>query len=306
MKSTGLKKKSFNKSEWLWGYAFVAPLVLGAFIFSIIPLLSSFAISLFEWDGFTQAEFIGFKNFADMFSSSGKMGYEYRNTAIFTLVSIPAGLILSIMIASLLNRGVKGTGLFRVLYFLPNVTMSAAVAVVWRSLLNSKTGLINQILGAIGLMKPGWLVDPNFILPSMIIVSVWGAVGYYAVILLAGLQGISTTYYEAARIDGASPFMQFRKITLPLLTPSLFFVLIMSITSSLKTFDIVYMFNGASDTAGGPLLDASRTVVYGIYQSAFSFHQMGYASAQALILFAVIMTITAVQFKMQKRWVFYE
>ena len=224
---------------------------------------------------------------------------------MYTFTTVPITLLLSLGVSSLLNKGLKLTGMFRVIYFLPNVVMPVAVAMVWRWLLNSKVGIVNIFLKAIGLPAPNWISDPDFILPSLIMISVWSGIGYNAIILLAGLQGISPELYEAAKLDGANGRQIFWRMTVPLLTPSLFFLSTMNIMNGMRVFDIVYTFIGKADQ-GGPIVDASRTLVFGIYERAFSFLNMGEASAEAVLLFVMIMVVTVIQFKFQDKWVFYE
>jgi len=167
------------------------------------------------------------------------------------------------------------------------------------------TGVINQLLGAVGLGQPYWISDPAYILWAIIIVSIWGGIGYNTVILLAGLQAISPTLYEAADIDGASEMVKFRKITIPLISPSIFFLLTMSIIEALKVFDIAYIFSRES-VVGGSLLDRTRTLVYGIYRQGFHLNKMGLASAQSVFLFGIIVVVTIIQLRLQKKWVYYE
>ena len=248
--------------------------------------------------------FVGLDNFKKIFTDD-KLQYEIRNTLVYTFTTVPITLLLSLGVSSLLNKGLKLTGMFRVIYFLPNVVMPVAVAMVWRWLLNSKVGIVNIFLKAIGLPAPNWISDPDFILPSLIMISVWSGIGYNAIILLAGLQGISPELYEAAKLDGANGMQIFWRMTVPLLTPSLFFLSTMNIMNGMRVFDIVYTFIGKADQ-GGPIVDASRTLVFGIYERAFSFLNMGEASAEAVLLFVMIMVVTVIQFKFQDKWVFYE
>lgn len=298
-----MKKKKL-KQEWLWAYVFIAPMVIGTLIFGIIPILYSAGLSLMKWDGLGEKTFTGLSNFADLMKDE-KFGYEIRNTLVYTAAVVPITLILSLGVANLLNKGLQATGFFRVVYFLPNIVMPVAVAMVWRFLLNSKVGLVNFFLKTLHLPAPGWISDPNYIMASLVIISVWSGVGYNAVIMLAGLQGISPSLYESARLDGAGNIRIFWKITFPLLSPTLFFLTTMSIMNSMRAFDIIYTFIGKADQ-GGPVVDASRTVVFGIYDKAFKFLNMGGASAEAMILFFMIAVITVVQFKSQDKWVFYE
>ena len=298
------KKKFIFRKEWKWAYLFIAPMVLGTLIFGIIPIFFSIGLSLANWDGLGEITFAGLDNFKKIFTDD-KLQYEIRNTLVYTFTTVPITLLLSLGVSSLFNKGLKLTGMFRVIYFLPNVVMPVAVAMVWRWLLNSKVGIVNIFLKAIGLPAPNWISDPDFILPSLIMISVWSGIGYNAIILLAGLQGISPELYEAAKLDGANGRQIFWRMTVPLLTPSLFFLSTMNIMNGMRVFDIVYTFIGKADQ-GGPIVDASRTLVFGIYERAFSFLNMGEASAEAVLLFVMIMVVTVIQFKFQDKWVFYE
>lgn len=298
-----MKKRKF-KQEWFWAYVFIAPMVIGTLIFGIVPILYSAGLSLMKWDGLGEKTFNGLTNFVNLMQDE-KFRYEIRNTLVYTIAVVPITLMLSLGVANLLNKGLQATGFFRVIYFLPNIVMPVAVAMVWRFLLNSKVGLVNVFLRVLHLPTPGWISDPKYIMASLVIISVWSGVGYNAIIMLAGLQGISTSLYESARLDGASSIRIFWKITFPLLSPTLFFLTTMSIMNSMRAFDIIYTFIGKADQ-GGPIVDASRTVVFGIYDKAFKFLNMGGASAEAMILFFMIAVITVVQFKLQDKWVFYE
>ena len=297
------KKKIFRR-EWMWAYIFIAPMVLGTLIFGIIPILYSVGLSLMRWDGLGDKVYVGLNNFINLFQDD-KFLYEIKNTLVYTIAVVPITLVLSLGVANLLNKGLKATGFFRVVYFLPNIVMPVAVAMVWRFLLNSKVGLVNIFLRAIHLPTPEWISDPNYIMVSLVMISVWSGVGYNAIIMLAGLQGISSSLYESARLDGAGDIQIFWKITVPLLSPTLFFLSTMSIMNSMRVFDVIYAFIGKADQ-GGPIVDASRTVVFGIYEKAFKFLNMGDASAEAVILFLMIGVVTIIQFKFQDRWVFYE
>ena len=298
-----MRKRKF-KQEWFWAYVFIAPMVIGTLIFGIVPILYSAGLSLMKWDGLGEKTFNGLTNFVNLMKDE-KFRYEIRNTLVYTIAVVPITLMLSLGVANLLNKGLQATGFFRVIYFLPNIVMPVAVAMVWRFLLNSKVGQVNVFLRVLHLPTPGWISDPKYIMASLVIISVWSGVGYNAIIMLAGLQGISPSLYESARLDGASSIRIFWKITFPLLSPTLFFLTTMSIMNSMRAFDIIYTFIGKADQ-GGPIVDASRTVVFGIYDKAFKFLNMGGASAEAMILFFMIAVITVVQFKLQDKWVFYE
>lgn len=295
------KKSKMDSIEAFWGYLFIAPVVLGLTIFYIAPAISSFYLAFTQWDGLTAPIFIGLENFIALFKEEVFI-QSMINTIIFTVVSVPFSIACATVIAVLLNQKIKGIVIYRTLFFLPVVTMPIAIGMVWRWLYNSEFGLINYFLGMLHLPQPSWLFDESFALFSIILVSVWMSIGYNAVILLAGLQGITSSYYEAADLDGASEFQKFLRITVPLLTPSLFFVLVMSMINSLQVFDLIFVMIG--DNAS--LLDPTRTVVYSVWENGFKFFNMGYASAQALILFIVILIITIIQMVFQKKWVHYQ
>ena len=215
-----MRKRKF-KQEWFWAYVFIAPMVIGTLIFGIVPILYSAGLSLMKWDGLGEKTFNGLTNFVNLMKDE-KFRYEIRNTLVYTIAVVPITLMLSLGVANLLNKGFQATGFFRVIYFLPNIVMPVAVAMVWRFLLNSKVGLVNVFLRVLHLPTPGWISDPKYIMASLVIISVWSGVGYNAIIMLAGLQGISPSLYESARLDGASSIRIFWKITFPLLSPTLF------------------------------------------------------------------------------------
>lgn len=289
---------------WLWGYAFIAPLLLGILVFSIGPMLYAFYMSLTQWNGLTDPKFIGFANFGRLFSDP-EIWNEFGNTLIYIAGVVPLTLLISLFIASLLNARIHFKSFFRVIFFLPMVTMPTAVATVWRWLLNSEYGVVNVFLRPLGL-NPQWLGDPQYIMAAVIIVAVWSSVSYASVILLAGLQNIPQSYYEAAEIDGAGAWKKFTSLTVPLISPTLFFLLVTSTIGGFKAFDIIFTFSGAAGNSGGPVTDAIRTMVYGIYQRGFTFMEMGYAASEAAILFVFIMLVTALQFYLQKKLVFYD
>ena len=305
--SPGNKKKvgRITRINWFWGYFFIAPIILGILIFSIGPVLFSFFMSMTEWNGLTSPKFIGLGNFIDIVGDT-QISREFINTLIYMIGTVPIGLSIAIVIAVLLNSDIHGKSFFRVAFFLPVVTMPTAIATVWRLLFNSQYGVVNYLFRPFGL-NPQWLGDPKYIMTALIIVAVWGGIGYSAIILLAGLQNIPKTYYEAANIDGASPFNQFFRITIPLLSPTIFFLLITSMIGAFKAFDLIYLFSGASVVAsGGPTTEAVRTMVFGIYQKGFLLLRMGYAAAEAVLLFTIILIVTLIQFRLQKKFVFYD
>jgi multiple sugar transport system permease protein len=226
----------------------------------------------------------------------------FKNTSIYIIFTVPIGIFLSIIVAVLLNQNIKGKSIYRTLYFLPVITMPAAIAMVWKWLYNADYGMFNYLLSLVGIDGPQWVSDPNIALYSIIAVAIWSGIGYNMVIFLSGLQGIPKMYYEAAEIDGAGPVTVFFKITLPLLSPVIFFVSIMSLIGAFQVFDLIFMMIGKSSTA----LESTQSIVYLFYQHAFVLNDKGYAAAIAVLLLAVILIITAIQMVLQKKWVHYD
>jgi multiple sugar transport system permease protein len=294
------KKSRIFSNEALLAYLFISPFIIGIGIFYIIPAIASFFLSFTIWDGLSTPVFNGVQNFVAM-SQDQMFKRSIINTFVFTILAVPASIVLATLIAVLLNQKIKGMVIYRTLFFIPVVTMPVAVGMVWRWLYNSEFGLINYSLSLLSLPQIGWLFDERFALISIVLASIWMTVGNSTVILLAGLQGISTTYYEAAVMDGANEIKKFFFITIPLLTPSLFFVLVMSMITSLQVFDLVYMMMGENIALLGP----TRTIVYSMWEQGFKYFNMGYASAQALLLFLIILILTIVQMYLQKKWVHY-
>jgi multiple sugar transport system permease protein len=290
-------------NSWLWGYFFIAPVMIGVLVFLVGPLFYAFYLSLTDWDGFVKANFVGIRNFGQLFADPG-FYTEFLNTLKYMVGVVPGTILIALFVANLLNQNVRGRAFFRTAFFLPMVTMPAAVAAVWRWLYNSQYGLVNYLTRPFG-WNPMWLGDPRYILTAVIVVAIWSGIGYASIILLAGLQNIPKTFYEAAEIDGASSFRQFTHITAPLLSPTIFFLTITSIIGAFKAFDLIFMFSGGG-SASGPTAQAVRTMVYGIYHKGFVLMRMGYAAAEAVVLFAVILLVTLLQFYLQKKLVFYD
>jgi multiple sugar transport system permease protein len=228
---------------------------------------------------------------------------EFFNTIKYMIGAVPCTILLALGVANLLNQKVRGRAFFRTAFFLPMVTMSTAIAAVWRWLYNSQYGLVNYLTRPFG-WNPMWLGDARFIMAAVIIVAVWSGIGHASIILLAGMQNIPKTFYEAAEIDGAGSFRKFTLITVPLLSPSIFFLTITSMMGAFKAFDLIFMFSGGWDS--GPISMAVRTMVYGIYHKGFVLMKMGYAAAEAVVLFAIILLVTLFQFYLQKKLVFYD
>ena len=292
---------SEKHKNWLFAYAFIAPLLIGITLFTLIPIIQSFYYSMTNWDGLREPQWVGFSNYLSLLSDA-EFKQEFLNTCQFVFISVPLSIILSLIIANLLNTKIKGRTVFRVIYFLPNVTMSVVVALIWSLMFNSQYGMINEVISALFNIRPAWLTNPKLIMTVIIVVSVWSSIGYNVIILLAGLQNVSQTYYEASELDGAGPISKFLHITLPLVSPTVVYLLITSVINAFNSFDLVYMF---TRNGSGPTRDAIRTMVYGIYETGFNYFKMGYASAKSVILFAFIMIITFFQFRAQKKWVHY-
>ncbi len=298
---TKVKMSRAKKKEVGIAYLFLLPLFVGVVLFFIIPIIQSFWYSLTSWKGVGEAEFVGLKNFVRLFTSDKKFGAEFKNTLVYVVGSIPVTIFLALLIANLLNASIRGVSFYRVIYFLPNVMMGAVVAMVWKWLLNSRYGLIDAVLDFLFSIRPAWLSDVKLTMFSMCVISIWSGMGYCIVIILSGLQGIGHTYYEAARIDGANAVQRFLHITFPLITPTIFFLLVTRVIGAFNQFDLVYMLSENE----GPVQESLRTMVFGIYKSGFVEYSMGYASAKAVILFGIILIVTFFQFWGEKKWVNY-
>ncbi|MEU7897333.1 sugar ABC transporter permease [Nonomuraea sp. NPDC049152] len=289
------------RCDWLWGYGLIAPMALGLAVFYLWPIVQTLYLSFTESGVFGGQTWVGVDNFAALFGDEEMLG-ALRNTLLYSVLVL-IGVPLAIVIAALLNvPGLRGLGFYRTLYFLPVVTMPAAVGLTWRYLYNGDFGLINYLLGEIGIDGPYWVSDPEFAIYAIAVVGIWSSLGYNAVLFLAGLQGIPKHYYEAAAIDGAGRMRQFFRITLPLLTPTTFFVMVITLINALQVFDLVYLM---IDTKS-PALAGSRTIVYLFYEQGFVQNSRGYAAAIAVVLLALILALTALQFRLQRRWVHYE
>lgn len=280
-------------------YLFLLPNIIGFFVFMFIPIIMSLFISFTDWDGFGKMNFIGLKNYVKLFTNEGFI-ISFKNTMYFTLIFVPATLGLALLVAVALNTKVKGMKFYRTAYFLPYITSTIAVAVVWQLIYHPSLGPVNSFLKSIGMENPPqWLSSSKWAMTSVIISSVWKSVGYYTVIFLAGIQGISKELYEAAEVDGANFWHKFRSITIPMLSPIIFFSLIIAIINSFKVFDMVFTLTG-----GGPGR-STNVLVYSIYTEAFEKYNFGYSSAMAYVLLFIILIVTWIQFRGQKKWVNY-
>jgi len=279
--------------------AFLAPTVVGFLLFSLIPIARSLYLSFTSWDILQPAEWVGLKNYKVLLGSE-EFWRVMRNTGEYIVLYVPLMLVSSLALAALLNRKFAGVDVYKVLFFLPVLTSWVAGSLIWRWILNHKYGLVNILLGHIGVAGPAWLDDKYWAMPGIVLASVWKDAGFFALIFLGALKGINHEYYEAAQIDGASPWNKFRHITLPLVSPTTFFVTITSIINSFQVFAQVQIM-----TYGGPA-GATQVIMERIYKYAFQFFKMGYASALSWVLFVIILIITAIQWRLQKGWVFYD
>jgi multiple sugar transport system permease protein len=285
--------------EALVAYGFISPWLIGFVLFMGGPIVASLVISFFRWKLIEPPVFVGLDNYVEMFTADPLFPQSLKVTALYVLIAIPVGQLLALWLALLLNQRIRFLGFWRGLFYLPSVIGGVAVTVLWQWMYNPNYGIINSLLELVGITGPNWLYSESWSLPALMIKSLWG-VGGSMVIYLAGLQGVPRELQEAAQVDGAGEFQMFFKITLPMLTPVIFFNVIMAVILGIQTFTEPYLM-----TAGGP---SNTTLFLGLYlyQAAFRFLKMGYASAMAWIMFIIIMIVTLLQFKFSDRWVYYE
>jgi multiple sugar transport system permease protein len=285
--------------EGRWALFFLAPTILGLAVLSAGPIIATLGISLTKWDLLQAPEFVGVDNFTAL-ASDDRFVKALRNTFFYTAVSVPLGLVLSLALALALNQTIRGIAWIRTAYFLPVVTSTIAVALVWQWIYAPDSGLLNQALTAVGLPTQKWLTNPTLAMPAIVVMSVWQGLGTNIIIFLAGLQAIPTELLDAASVDGAGRWARFRNVVLPLLTPSIFFTGVLSLIGSFQVFDQIFVLSRPRPT------EATITVVYFIYENGFKFFKMGYASAASWILFIIVAVFTTVYFRSQNRWVHYQ
>lgn len=286
---------------------FLLPSLIGMLVFSLLPLVISAFISLTDWNGLDQLlapgmfqeHFIGLDNFKNILSSS-EFWQVLGNTCYYIVLYIPIMLAASLSVAQLLSQSRKGVTAFRIIYYIPVLTSWVAASLIWKTVLSPEYGALNNLLAVFGNEGPGWLLDETWAMPAVVLVSVWKDMGFFGLILLSGMIGIDRGYYEAAELDGAGAWTKFRRITLPLMTPAIFYVLIVSLINAFQLFPQIMIM-----TDGGPN-GATQVMVERIYKYGFRYYRMGYASAFSWILFVIIMVCTFIQMKGQKRWVNYD
>ena len=295
----GRRTLSLATREALAAYLFILPSFLGFAVFLLLPMVMSAGLSLYDWELLRPPIFIGLENYRDL-ARDPLFLKVLGNTAYYAFGLVPLNIVISLSLALWLNTKLRGLTFYRLAFFLPVVTVTVAVSLIWKWMYEPRIGIVNAALGALGIDGPNWLADPFWAMPALIILGLWKGFGYNMVLFLAGLQGIPITLYEAAMIDGANAWQRFWKITLPLLSPAMFLAVILTVISSFQIFDQAYVM-----TAGGPS-NATNTIVLYIFQNGFLFFKMGYASAIAWALFAVIFTFTLIQMWLQRHWVQYE
>jgi multiple sugar transport system permease protein len=294
-KSRQFSLKKMLYKDGTWAAILLLPNVIGFLIFTLFPVIASFFLSFTSWDMLQPIKWVGLQNYIDLFKDETFLKV-FVNTLYFSAVTVPLGIVLSLLLAVALNQPIKGKKLYRAAYFLPVISSMVAVAVVWQWIYNPEYGALNYLLSLFGIKGPSWLTSTVWAMPAVMITSVWKGLGFNMLIFLAGLQSISDSYYEAAEIDGASWIDKFRYVTVPLLSPTTFFVTVMSFIGSFQVFDSVFLMTG-----GGPARSTSVIVHY-LYENAFKYFRMGYASAMAYVLFFMVLIITLIQFWRQKKW----
>jgi len=294
------RRRSPLSGESRWAWLFLAPTLIGLAVLSAGPIIAAFGISLTQWDLLTPPKFVGLDNFAKLLADP-RFRTALRNTLFYVLTSVPIGLVLGLGIAMALNQRIRGISWIRTAYFLPVVTSTVAIALVWSWIYSPDSGPLNAVLGFFGIPPQRWMTDPFWAMPSIVAMSVWQGLGITVIIFLAGLQAIPEEYLDAAAVDGAGRWASFRHVTLPLLTPAIFFTGILGLIDSFQVFDQVYVL-----ARPGKPTEATITLVYTIYENGFQNFKMGYAAAAAWILFLIVAGMTIIYFRLQDRWVHYQ
>jgi len=301
-----LESKKFEK--YIAPYIFLLPMIIGLIVFRLGPVVWSFLLSFQKYNPFQGGGWIGLYNYKELLADND-FKQVLLNTVLFTAMYMPLGVVVSLFLAVLVNNSLKGIIIFRALYFLPVISAVAAIGTVWAWLLNPLYGIVNYWIKAVtGLVGPEWLGSPKTALFTLVLVNVWRTMGYAMVLFLAGLQDVPKELLDAALVDGAGKIKRFFRIVLPLLSPTTFFVIIITIIRSFQIFDLVYIMTapaaGEGGTVGGPV-NSTNVLVISIFLNAFKYYRMGYGAAQAYVLFVIVAIITAVNFKFQKKWVHY-
>ena len=286
-----------EKEETGWGWGFIAPTIIGLIVLNIIPIFQTIYQSFFKTGDFGRGnKFVGLTNYEKVFGDS-EVWQALWNTAKYAIAEVPISIAIALVLAVLLNKKLKGQSVFRTIMFLPMVVAPAAIAMVWKWIFNSSFGLLNNLLG----VKINWISDPNIAIYSIAVIGIWSVIGYNMVLFLAGLQEVPRDYYEAAALDGASEVKQFFHITVPLISPTIFFVMVTRIIGAMQVFDLIYMIIDYNN----PALKKTESLVYLFYKYSFEQSKKGYGATVIVVLLAVIMVLTVLQLIVQKKWVHY-
>ncbi len=287
--------KELTNNETFAGLVFILPALIGTFIFIVIPIFCSFGLSFAKWDLLNPVQFVGLANYKELFSEA--LFYKLLlNTVVYAVSVSVFGVIIPLILAAILNSKIRGSEFYKTAYFLPFITPMIVIGIIWEWIFDPNIGVLNNILN----LHINWLYDVHYAMPALIIVSVWKLIGYNMIIFLSSISGISQSLFEAAKIDGANPVQTFKSITVPLLSPTIFFVVIITAISSFQVFDLIYLM-----TQGGPL-DSTNVLVYAIYKNAFEYFNVGKASAIAYVLFTIILVLTLIQWNLRKKLVYNE
>ena len=303
-----VKPSRFNmnqrKREAITGYLFVSPWIISLLIFTAYPVIASFFFSMTDYNILRPPEFVGLKNFQNMFFEDPLFWISVKNTVYYALLSVPLGLLVGLLLAMLLNQKLTGIGVYRTIYYLPSLVPAVAATLLWLVILDPRLGLVNQGLRSIGLAPVGWFQSAVWAKPALILMSMWLGSGSSMLIFLAALKEVPQSMMDAAMIDGAGALQRFRHVTLPLISPTILFNLIMGIIGSFQVFGTAFVATGSANTAGP--LNSMLMYMLLLYRNAFRYYSMGYASAMALVMFLVLVLITALTIRSSSAWVYYE
>ena len=299
------RRRTQARRETLLFYLCISPWLIGFLVFVAGPMIASLVLSFTRWDMLSPPEWVGMKNYVHMFTADPDFWQSLKVTAVYTVFSVPLRLLTALFLAILLNEATRGVGIFRTAFYLPSIVASVAAAVLWSWILNPKFGPVNGALRLFGIKGPSWFSDPRYALWGLVIMSTWG-VGGEMLIFLAGLKSIPQQLYEAAEIDGAGRWVRFTRVTLPMLSPTIFFNFVMSMIGSFQTFDSAYVISTArAGTIGGPM-NSTLFYMLHLYRNAFGWQKMGYASALAWVLFLIILVLVLLTLRSSSLWVYYE
>lgn len=295
-------RKHRKWKKWAWGYLFIAPTIIGLLVLNIWPVFKTMILSMQESLGFNTYRFLGFDNYRRLFEDA-EVWRGLKNTLVFSAISVPAGIFISLVLAWLMSKPIKGSAVYRVIFFTPMVAAPAAVTMVWSWIYNTEFGVLNYFLGFLGIPNISWLNNTRYTMLSIIIIAIWGSIGQQIIIMIVAIKNVPRTYYEAAELDGAGDWSKFFRIAVPLVSPSIFFLSVTGFIGALSQFDLIYMIYGTSSSAA---VDSVKTIMYQYYRQAFVVQDKPYASAIATITLLIILALTLFQMKLQKKLVHYE